>query len=527
MRDVDRYRPFPPPTRRATLLTAAAAAVVAVLPGRSAGDGRRFDLDALAARMRQLARQPPLPAAGGWGAELGYDDWRRIRFRGDRTRWQVGPAAGGFGLQAFHPGWLFGDPVRLWDISEGAPRAMAFSAADFEGAPLGTGGLPADLPADLPPDLPGVAGFRLLWPLNRAGVQDELAAFLGASYFRALGAGSAYGLSARGLAINTAVGRPEEFPRFTDFYFRRPAPGDRSLTVLAALEGPSVTGAYAFDLRPGRTTRIDVTARLFFRADVEELGIAPLTSMFLYDAKNRAAFDDFRPRVHDSEGLAMLRRDGTPLWRPLNNPARVASSYFADPVARFGLHQRDRDFASYQDAEARYHRRPSVDVEPLGDWGPGMVRLVELPTALEAEDNIVAFFVPGDGRVAAGEARDYRWRLRWGDLDEGAEGGLARVAATRAGQGGVSGVLPSPGLRKFVVDFEGVDPAAGAPRAVVTCAGGKVQGQVLTALPGGGGWRLVLDVRAAPGAVVEMTAHLAGAGRRLSETWVYQWDAAR
>lgn len=514
-------------TRRTLLAAAAGAALAPALPrtARAAEglpEGSAFAFEALAAQMQARAAAPYVPPEPlrGLAADLDYDGWRRIRFDPAATRWHRGPGRA-FGLQPFHPGWLFGEPVRLYDVTDGTVREMLFSTADFLYDP--------DLPQPEPGALPGVAGFRLLWPLNTPDRQDEVVAFLGASYFRALGQGSTYGISARGLALDTALGGAEEFPRFTAFYLAQPAAGTEAVTLCAALDSERVTGAFRFVIRPGRDTEMDVEARLFFRGDVEHVGIAPLTSMFLYDAKNRAGFDDFRPRVHDSEGLAVLQADGIPLWRPLNNPLQLANTFLTEPVARFGLHQRDRQFANHQDAEARYERRPSLDVVPLAGWGPGAVRLVEIPTAMETNDNIVAFFVPGDGRAAAGEARAYAYRLIWGDLADPPADGLARVASTKAGHGGVAGVEPEPDLRKFVIDFAGPGlPAAVDPRpeAVVTCDGGTLRGQVLDALPDGTSWRLVLDVHAPAGSVVEMTAHLAGEGRRLSETWLYQWAHA-
>ncbi len=516
-------RPAAGPSRRHLLAAGAALAAAAVLPRPALAleplaEGSAFSFDALTAQMRARAGEPWQPPARPEGlvGDLDYDTWRLVRFREDRTRWLDRP---GFRLQAFHTGWLFGEPVRLFDVSSGQVREMRFGTADFEY--LG------DLAGRLPPDadLPGVAGFRLLWPLNAPDRHDEVVAFLGASYFRALGRGNAYGLSARGLALNTGSGQPEEFPRFSAFYLERPAPGAEEIVFSAALESESVTGACRFVLRPGHATEIEVTARLFFRQRVDLVGVAPLTSMFLYDDKNRAYFDDFRPRVHDSDGLMIRRRDGVQLWRPLNNPPQLAESWFAEPLGRFGLHQRERSFAAYQDAEARYDLRPSATVEPLGDWGAGAVRLIEIPTELETNDNIVAAFVP-EAAAEAGEAREYAWRLSWGEGGEATDPDVAQVVATRAGVGGISGLEARPDTRKFVIDFAGgALPEAGGDGIVpvVTVAGGEVEGQVLTPLPEGGIWRLVLDVAASRGEVVELTAHLAGGGRRLSETWLYQW----
>jgi glucans biosynthesis protein len=511
-----------PLSRRGFLL--GTATLVAVPAGAFAEpglpEGRAFSFDILAAEMQARAREPFVPAVKpeGFTGALTYDTWRHIVFRDDAARW-TGPGMM-FRLGAFHTGWLYGEPVRLYDVSGGTVQAMPFTTADFRyNGPL-AGRVP-------PADLPGVAGFRLNFPLNRPDVFDELVAFLGASYFRALGQGSAYGLSARGLALNTATGTAEEFPRFTAFYLQRPAPGALEVALSAALDSPSVTGAYRFVIRPGRETQMEVTARLFFRADVEEIGIAPLTSMFLYDEKNRTAFDDYRPRVHDSNGLRMVEADGSVLWRPLNNPATLANSVFAGPKTRFGLHQRGRDFRDYQDAGAHYERRPSLDVEPLEDWGPGSVRLVEIPTDKEVNDNIVAFWVPEGRGARAGEARAFRYRLHWGNLDAAAPDALAEVTSFKAGHAGVSGVEHPEDARKFVVDFAG-PPLADLPSdaeisAVITHSAGEILSQTLERVDDIGIWRLVIDLAAPGSPIVELSAHLAGFGRKLTETWLYQW----
>ncbi len=520
------------PTRRATLRLGAAAGLLAglaaTLPGVTvrAGtveDSEPFDFDILTEAMRARAAgpyRPPAPVAQPLG-DLDYDDWRLIRFRADRARWADTDTR--FRLHAFHPGWLFPDPVALYEVTEGSARPMAFGTGDFDYLNELADRAPADTV------LPGVAGFRLTHPLNRPGVWDEVVAFLGASYFRALGRGSVYGISARGLAINTALTEGEEFPRFSAFYLERPAPDADSVTLCAALDSASVTGAYRFVIRPGDPTAMEVTARLFFRTDIAQLGIAPLTSMFLYDAKNRADFDDYRPQVHDSNGLAIRRGDGDLLWRPLNIPPVLANSYFAETSPRaFGLDQRGRDFAAYQDAGARYDRRPSLRVVPLDDWGPGWVRLVEIPTDLEINDNIVAFWVP-EAQPLAGEAREYRYRLDWGDLPPDPADDRARVVAMRAGAGGVSGVPSPAGMRKFVVDFAGgaLDrlPTDAPLTAVLSARDAVIAHHTLERIDAAGVWRLVIDATAEPGAVAEFGAHLATSERRLTETWLYQWIA--
>src|SRR5205085_6387853 len=155
------------------------------------------------------------------------------------------------------------------------------------------------------------------------------------------------------------------------------------VTVYALLESQRATGAYRFDIVPGAETVVRVQARLYLRAaatQVATLGIAPLTSMF-FSGENQPRRGDFRPEVHDSDGLQVATGDGEWLWRPLQNPARMTVTSFAVRELRgFGLMQRDRTFSSYEDTEARYERRPSAWVRPLSDWGPGRVELVQLPT---------------------------------------------------------------------------------------------------------------------------------------------------
>ncbi len=512
---------------RRHFLTASAAAA-AILPVRlaaqeaqsAADQAMPFSFDILTEQMRATAaaHYSAPEQVKGFLADLDYDAYRLLNFTPERRRWEG--EAGDLSLAAFAPGYLFKEPVTLFEVQDGTATPMTFSTSDFTRY--------NDMQDKFPDntDLPGVAGFRLHHPLNTPGVMDELAAFLGASYFRALGQGSAYGLSARGLALNTAGAVPEEFPRFSRFYLDR-TPEDGLVAIYAALDSPSVAGAYRFILTPGPATVMDVTARLFFREDVAELGVAPLTSMYLYSDTNRAQFDDFRPRVHDSDGLKIVQQNADEIWRPLNNPNRLSGSYFqqTDP-RRFGLHQRERAFESYQDTEARYHDRPSLDIEPLGDWGAGYVRLVEIPADREVYDNIVAFWVP-EAAPRAGEAHEFSYRMHWGHLSPAPQDSLAHVSATRAGHGGVAGVDIDAGLRKFVVDFSGGDLGRmGADTeisAVVNVTDGQITHQHVQFIDQTGAWRLFLDVQAAPDAIVEISAHLAGQGRKLTETWVYQW----
>ncbi|SDE77878.1 glucan biosynthesis protein G [Rhodobacter capsulatus] len=484
-----------------------------------------FSFDTLAEEMRARAGagpDAPMVLPDSFLNQLTYDLYRLIRFDPAKARF-ADVERTHFQLHAFHMGWLFKEPVLLNEVIGGQTLPMGFDTDDFIYERESRDKVPLHVA------LPGVAGFRLHTPLNRPDVFDELVAFQGASYFRALGRNSAYGLSARGLAVNTGLSVAEEFPRFTRFWIQRPEPGGETITIWAALESASLTGAYQFVIRPGFETVMDVTARLFFRADVQQLGIAPLTSMFLFSERNRKDFDDYRPKVHDSDGLGIVRADGDILWRPLANPSRLASSYFSETAPKsFGLYQRDREFDHYQDDAAHYEKRPSCVVEPIGDWGKGVIRLVEIPSDLEVNDNIVAFWIP-DAPAKAGESREFSYRLRWGDLEFDDFDDRAHVKETRTGEGGVSGVQNTDGTRKFVIDFVGgLMDSLGHDEAenlsiVANAWNGEIVTKVLSRNTTDGIWRLVMDVKPTGGDTVELAAHIAGYGRKLTETWLYQW----
>lgn len=515
---------------RRSLLQAVAALVPALALARPSfarpwPAEKPFDFDALTDEMRQRAASAYVAPEQLEGplSDLTYQLYRLISFDPEKARFAGGESD--FRLHAFHPGWLFKEPVTLHEVVDGSARPMEFGPDDFryynEAAEF----------ADQIETLPGISGFRLHYALNTAGVLDELISFQGASYFRALGRDTAYGLSARGLAINTATENGEEFPRFTEFYVVPPSAGDRSVTVYAALDSESVTGAYRFVITPGKETTVDVTARLFFRSDVEHLGVAPLTSMFLYAENNRSRFDDYRPQVHDSDGLSIRRGNGDRLWRTLTNPTSLATSYFAEtsPVG-FGLHQRDREFESYEDPGAQYHLRPSVDVDFVGDWGDGAVRLVEIPSDLEINDNIVAFWVP-NGEVRAGDSREFAYRLRWGMLPPDPDANLAYVASSRSGVGGPSGVPQDGDARKFVIDFRGgkLPSQSGIGDIVphISASRGVVDEETVTVfyIPDSNVWRLVGDVMPDGDGATELVAYLESGDEKLTETWLYQWRA--
>jgi glucans biosynthesis protein len=500
---------------------AAPPAPVEPVPAATPGIVDNFDFETFSKMMRTRAESPYAEAAAQLPealANLSYDEYRAIRYRPDHALWRDEP--GNFQLQAFYPGGIVRDTTRIF-IGDGKRFELkGFTGADFEyRAPL-------DPTAFQGIDLPGVAGFRLHYPLERPDVFDELVTFLGASYFRALGAGNRYGLSARGLAVNTATPSAEEFPRFTTFYIVRPVPGSNTVRLFAELDSPSLAGAYSFTITPGPQTLIDVTARLYFRNAVERLGVAPLTSMFTYGENDRRGRDDFRPEVHDNDGLAIHRKSGERLWRPLRNPDELALSYFQEtsPTA-FGLLQRDRDFSHYEDVESRFELRPSLMIEPLGDWGNGMIELVEIPTRSETNDNIVAFWVP-EMKPEAGSQYEFRYRMRWGQSAE-APDGRARVEGTYAGVGGNPADETPATSRRFAINFAGGTianlPAGTTLDTIIEVPeNARLIHSSLERLPDGG-WRLAMELEKTNSAPAELRAKLSMLQRIVSETWLYQW----
>lgn len=473
----------------------------------SAQAGEPFSFETLVERARRAAVAPyrAPPAGPAAAALIDYDAAGQIRYRAEAALWREG----GHAVQFFPLTRLANRPVGVFVVEKGRARPFPYSPQIFQA--------PAASPFHRLPRDAGFAGFRVMNP----GAPTDWLAFLGASYFRAAAPSGQYGLSARGLGVDTGLSRPEEFPVFTDFWLEQ---SGEDLVVHALLQGPSLTGAYSFRNRRGPEGLVqDVTCVLFVRRDVEQLGVAPLTSMFWYGEDRAVSAQDWRPEIHDSDGLAIWTGGGERLWRPLNNPPRVVTSVFADENPRaFGLLQRDRAVENYEDDGVFYERRPSLWVEPQGAWGRGSVRLVEIPTRSETDDNIVAFWTPADP-VRKGQRLEYRYRLRWG-LEDRAGSDLACVVATRSGRAGRPGLAqPDPG-RRIAIDFEGEglrgfersDPV----RPDVTVRDGRigfVSAYPVVGRPGR--WRILVDVERTGAEPADVRATLRMAGRPLTETW--------
>lgn len=504
-------------SRRSWLGRVIALAAVALAAPRSnapaaplRGDPRAFTIAGLRKRAAQLAERPfqaPRETLSDTLRDLSYDEYRDIRFRAQEALW-LGEAP--FTAQFFHPGFYYRTPVRIFEVLGENAYEIQYAPAlfDFGGNRFGSAAVD---------QVAGFAGFRFHYALNDANYLDELIAFLGASYFRALGRGMHYGLSARGLALATASEQGEEFPFFAEFYLERPVDAN-SLVIHALLNSESVTGAYTFTVRPGDDTVVDVNLTLYPRQAIELVGIAPLTSMFFFAGNDRVGIDDYRPECHDSDGLLIRNGAGEWLWRPLVNPLRVRISSFLDHNPKgFGLMQRARRFEDYQDTEAHYESRPSAWVEPVGDWGAGSVMLFEIPTNLEINDNIVAFWRP-QSPLAAGVEWQATYRLHW-CLDVPVAGSPpGRVQATRVGAGSVAGT------RKFVIDFGGdaLPASEGGVHAIVTTSHGTVS-NVVTHPKGPGQWRAFFELSPDGNEPIELRCFLAVEKTPISETWSYQW----
>jgi glucans biosynthesis protein len=405
------------------------------------------------------------------------------------------------------------------EIVAGEARHLPYDSADFD---FGKNTLSPETWGEL-----DYAGLRVHYHLNGPQYKDELIVFLGASYFRALAAGTRYGLSARGLAVDTVGGQGEEFPYFPEFWIEKPAADAQTLRMFALLDSPRVAGAYQFDVTPGDETVVEVRTRLYLREPIATLGIAPLTSMYQF-GENQPHRVDFRPEVHDSDGLMVATGDGEWLWRPLINPNQVLTTSFSmRELKGFGLLQRDRSFTSYEDTEARYELRPSAWIEPVGSWGPGRVELVQLHTPNETNDNIVAYWVPS-AQITPQNPMNFSYDLLWTTEDprtkEKQQAG--RVESTR-----VDSRLEAEHTKdtvRFTIDFESTElaklPADTVLRGVVATMGGDegygiVEQQVLK-IPATNGWRLVFRVPKAR-RPIELRAYLDQGGKPLTETWTY------
>jgi glucans biosynthesis protein len=492
-----------------------------------AGQARAFSLDDVTARARDLVEKPytaPVSNLPPVFSGMQFADYQKMQPRADRFEWR--DLSTPFRLNFYHQGMHFNAPVRINEINGSEVREIRYDPERFD-----FGNLSFDKGAT---STLGYAGFRVMYPINQEGKDDEIMSFLGASYFRVIGKGQVYGLSSRGLAIDTAPPGGEEFPDFREFWVQRPGPQDGQLVIYALLDSPRATGAYQFILTPGgKDAVVDVQANVFVRGDIRTLGIAPLTSMFLYGPNQQSDLKrNFRPAIHDSNGLAIQTGSGEWLWRPLNNPKSLAISAFSvENPKGFGLLQRGHEFWRYEDLKDRYDLRPSAWIEPHGDWGKGKVTLMEIPTPDETNDNIVAFWTP-DAPPQKGQMLQFAYRMHW-TTDEPALHGqdnawVRQTFHTDGEQLQANLIRQLDGSSAFLIDFEGPVlaklPADAAVNAQVSVGdNAELLESTVQRNPAIKGWRVTLRVKVKnPALPVEMRAALAQGDKPLSETWSYQ-----
>ena len=475
-----------------------------------------FNIDNVTSLARQLAAEPfkPPPPVPDFLKQLSYDDYRDIRFDSEQSLWKE--PGSNFQVQFIHPGLYYTHSVAINTYDAQGIRKIAFSPKLFT---YGRNKFTDKMPADL-----GFAGFRLAYPLSKKDEYNHVIVFAGASYFRAVAKNQVFGLSARGLAIDTGLPSGEEFPAFREFWLERPSQQARAMKVYALLDSQSLTGAYEFVFRPGERTVVDVKARLFERKRVKELGIAPLTSMFFFGEEKPRPQGEWRPEVHDSDGLSIASGTGEWIWQPLVNPEKLQVNYFDLENPRgFGLLQRDRRFFNYEDLETRHELRPNAWVSRIGNWGKGQIKLVEIPSPKETNDNIVAYWVPRN-LPPLGQPIEIAYRIHF-QSDDPLDAGSGRVTATRVGAG------DKEDLKRFVLDFEGGKlkelPANAALKPVISVGqDGQIVQQSISKNPVTGGWRVAFQVRPPKDKPLYLRAFLqrekdALAKDTLTETWSY------
>ncbi len=487
-----------------------------------------FSIDDVAKQAKKLAEkgyQAPKSNLSSQFREMQYADYQQIQFKRKKDYWNRLRTP--FRMQFYHQGMYFDTPVKINEVTATTVSEIKYSTDYFD---FGNTKFSPESLKNL-----GFAGFKILYPINKKNKEDEIASFLGASYFRLIGKGQAYGLSARALAIDTALPSGEEFPRFREFWIERPKPQDKHLVIYALLDSPRATGAYRLMITPGKDTTVDVQARVFLRDRVGKLGIAPLTSMFLFAPRQPSPVINYRPAMHDSNGLMIHAGNGEWIWRPINNPKHLSvSSFTIENPKGFGLLQRGRRFEDYQDLDDRYDLRPSGWIEPVGRWGKGHIELVEIPSADETNDNIVAFWVP-DQAPSPGKEIHFRYHIRFTrDEDKLHPVSVATVKSTLRSRGDVkqSNLIRQPdGSIAFVIDFTGKamsklpENTPVAPQVSIGDNGELVASNVQYN-PVTKGWRLTIRLRVKDNKQpTEIRAALTNKEKLMTETWSYQLPA--
>ncbi|WP_197171513.1 glucan biosynthesis protein [Novipirellula aureliae] len=450
-------------------------------------------------------------------ANLDYEQYREIHFRHDQAVWKETDSP--FWLETFHRGFVQRDRVSLFTIEDSKVEEIRFSPDNFrygtETEHVLTKRLASLVDA-------GHAGVRVVGCFPKATDVQEMLTFLGSSYFRGRSSDTVYGSSARGLAVNIGLPCSEEFPAFTAFWIQKAKPMDKTLSIMALLDSPSLSGAYAFEFEPGTMgTTVDVRSSLYFREIPEKIGIAPITSMWMWGDGLEGPELDNRPSVHDADGLLIRDRQGDRIWRPFARQSYPSVTRIATSgVAGFGLIQRNRDFEHYQDSNAQYHRRPNVWIEPLNHWEKGSIELLELPGAHEGVDNIGAYWVPQQP-PRLGEPYNLHYRVHFSSQEIGGDSNVAKatqLSVERSEQRNRDFKRIKLDVRFAGQILENIDPQSLIVDAH-TVRGNLISKTVKKTTQGD---RLVsLEIEPIEHAPVEVTVALMHAGKDVSERFVY------
>ncbi|MGQ0444200.1 MAG: glucan biosynthesis protein [Beijerinckiaceae bacterium] len=477
--------------------------------GFALGEPTRFEPKMVADAARTMSKQPfnPLPAGiPEVFRDLGYEQYAAVRERPGSAIWA--PDNTGFAIEPLHRGFIYSTPMEINLVADGQARRLIYDPGLFD---FGTLAVPKNL-GDI-----GFSGFRVL-AQGQGGI-SELAIFQGASFFRAVAPGQTLGTMARGLSIKTADPRGEEFPAFRMVWIERPTLAAGALVVHALIGSESVTGAYRFTLRPGEATIIDTECTLFARAAVDNLGLATMSTTHLFGSIDERRNDDLRPNVSEAGGLQMLTGKGEWLWRPVANRDTLQISTFVDENPRgFGFLQRDRNFDHYQDDDQRFESRPSLWIEPIGDWSAGGIQLIEIPSDSEANDNIICYWNPKQP-LAAGSETSFAYRQFW-CWNPPEPPPLAIATQSRSGRGSL------PKRRRFMVEFSGDILGlhnAGALKPNLTASPGSITEVRTFSSADKKSCRIVFELDPSSEAFSELRLVLEAAGKPLSETWLYRW----
>lgn len=485
------------------------------LPAQAPASSPITTFDGVRQLARDLAKSPYEEKAeplDPFFANMEYDEHREILYFFDKA--PGFKEKDHFAVEFFHPGWMYKKTIQFSEVINGKEVPFPCKPDLFHYGRV-----------KLPPEITypkGFAGFKVITPTDTDGDRPQCMVFMGASYFRVAPKGQLFGISSRAVAINTVGPEKEEFPDFKRFWLLRSGGAEKKMTLLALMDGPSITGAYQFEVTPGKEAEVHVTSEIYLRKPVKLLGLCPSSSMFWFGENTQPKPYDFRPEVHDSDGLLLDLADAGRFWRPLENSSSLRQSILrADKCNGFGIAQRDRRFESYQDLESNYHRRPSVWIQPTSDWGRGNVHLIEISTGEETWDNVVTFWEPAQ-QPKPGEPLAFSYTMRF--TEDLGDRKLAKVTDTRRGH-----IIKKPNEELFVLEFarpEGSLGTAAKPPEISTTVGGRAElvDQRVAANPQTGGWRAFFRVKIAPEEnTVELTCRLLENKKLLSEIWTYQW----